>query len=66
MMKVTIMQSWWHRAPVPTPADEPFEEPFPEPPVPQDEPVPDHHPQRRRFSTTITMRVSRMAQNIFF
>lgn len=36
-----------HRAPDPVPADEPFDdEPLPEQPVPQDEPVPDHNPER--------------------
>jgi hypothetical protein len=40
-----------HRAPDPAPVDEPDTEPqpgqphhHPEPPVPQDEPVPDHNP----------------------
>ena len=33
-----------HREPVPTPDDQPFHEDIPHP-VPQDEPVPDPHPE---------------------
>ena len=35
-----------HRAPEPAPADQPFEEDLPGPqPLPEDDSVPDHHPE---------------------